>query len=143
MDNKQRVCAYGLIIKDGKILIVQRSQKDTHPNLWELPGGGIEFGEHPKDTVLRETYEETGLKVKVKRPLTIISQVDIHKNYTHNVIRIIYECSLVDKNSQVNLSNEHKNYKWLSINDSSIRSHSDFLSALADELTSFGDINFS
>lgn len=34
-----------------------------HPDTWVLPGGGVDHGEHPRDAVRREVYEETGLHV--------------------------------------------------------------------------------
>ena len=36
--------------------------------LWTLPGGGIDFGEHPADAVVREVHEETGLRLRPRRP---------------------------------------------------------------------------
>ena len=54
-----RNSARALIIRDGKIAMI-RSQKY---NCYEFPGGGIEEGENPIDTVIRETMEEAGLLV--------------------------------------------------------------------------------
>ena len=45
----------------GEVLLELRA--DTP--LWVLPGGKIESGEGPKQAVVREVLEETGLKVKV------------------------------------------------------------------------------
>ncbi|PCI78260.1 NUDIX hydrolase [Candidatus Aerophobetes bacterium] len=50
-----------------KILLVKR--KDLP--VWELPGGGIEEGETPEESVLREVFEETGLKANITRPVGI------------------------------------------------------------------------
>lgn len=59
---KQR--ARAIIIKENKILLINRVKKDD--NYWVFPGGGIEPGESKKDAVARECKEELGLEVKVK-----------------------------------------------------------------------------
>lgn len=61
---KTRVACYGLIVRDGRILLCRLSQVERHVGKWTLPGGGIEFGEHPHDALVREVFEETGLKVE-------------------------------------------------------------------------------
>jgi ADP-ribose pyrophosphatase YjhB (NUDIX family) len=57
-------CASGLIVHDGKVLVIQRG-KDPYKGYWSLPSGGIEPGERLRDTVKREVFEETGLVVEV------------------------------------------------------------------------------
>jgi 8-oxo-dGTP diphosphatase len=62
----RRVGAYGLCRDDhGRVLLARNSGASEFPGLWGLPGGGVEQGEHPDDTVLREFREETGLDVRV------------------------------------------------------------------------------
>jgi 8-oxo-dGTP diphosphatase len=56
--------ASGLIVEDGKVLLVRRG-KEPHKDHWSLPGGGVEPGERLRDTVKREVREETGLDVEV------------------------------------------------------------------------------
>jgi ADP-ribose pyrophosphatase YjhB (NUDIX family) len=62
----RRIGAYGLC-RDaaGRVLLARNSHLSTFPGLWTLPGGGVEQGEHPDDTVVREFAEETGLTVRV------------------------------------------------------------------------------
>jgi 8-oxo-dGTP diphosphatase len=57
-------CASGLIVQDGKVLLIQRG-KDPYKGYWSLPSGGIEPGERLRETVKREVREETGLEVEV------------------------------------------------------------------------------
>jgi 8-oxo-dGTP diphosphatase len=52
-----RPSAYAIVTNNKKILVVKE------PNGYHLPGGGVEVGEDPKDTAVRETNEETGLQV--------------------------------------------------------------------------------
>jgi len=53
----------------GEILL----QKRTDKNKWGLPGGVVELGESHEDALIREAFEETGLKVEVQRLLGIYS----------------------------------------------------------------------
>jgi ADP-ribose pyrophosphatase YjhB (NUDIX family) len=56
--------AAGLIVQDGKVLLVRRG-KHPHKDCWSLPGGGIARGERLREAVKREVLEETGLEVEV------------------------------------------------------------------------------
>ena len=54
-----------IIEKDGKILLALRNHEPFKDH-WCLPGGHIDFGEEPIETVVREVKEETGLDIKPK-----------------------------------------------------------------------------
>jgi 8-oxo-dGTP diphosphatase len=56
----KRVVA-GLIVKEGKLLVCQRTRHQTMPLKWEFAGGKIENGEQPRDALRRELEEELGI----------------------------------------------------------------------------------
>ena len=58
------VAACVLIDPDGRVLIAQRPEGKAMAGLWEFPGGKIEDGERPEDTVIREMHEELGITIK-------------------------------------------------------------------------------
>jgi 8-oxo-dGTP diphosphatase len=60
----KRVVA-ALIVKDGKILVCQRTRHQVMPLKWEFPGGKIERGEQPRDALRRELEEELGIDARV------------------------------------------------------------------------------
>jgi len=60
----KRVVA-GLIVKDGKLLVCQRTRHQTMPLKWEFPGGKIEEGEQPRYALRRELEEELGILATV------------------------------------------------------------------------------
>jgi 8-oxo-dGTP diphosphatase len=60
----KRVVA-GLIVRDGKLLVCQRTRHQTMPLKWEFPGGKIEEGEQPRDALRRELDEELGIAANI------------------------------------------------------------------------------
>ena len=60
---KQVVAA--LILKDGKVLVCQRTRHQSMPLKWEFPGGKIEDGEQPRDALRRELEEELGIDAHI------------------------------------------------------------------------------
>ncbi|NIO20176.1 MAG: NUDIX domain-containing protein [Candidatus Aenigmarchaeota archaeon] len=62
----------GVIVVDGKILLLKRSIKPFR-GYWVLPGGRVEFGETVEEAVMREAKEETGLDVEVEKMIGIYS----------------------------------------------------------------------
>ena len=67
----QRVAAYALVVQGERVLLTRVSGRGFHTGLWGLPGGGVEHGEAPVDTVAREVREETGLACEVGRLLSV------------------------------------------------------------------------
>ena len=60
----KRVVA-ALILKNGKVLVCQRTRHQTMPLKWEFPGGKIEEGEQPRDALRRELDEELGIDARI------------------------------------------------------------------------------
>lgn len=97
--------------KTNKVLLLQRNDGN---NVWEIPGGKRENNEDIVDALKREVKEETGLTINEYK---IVYVSPIFKN--HPVLKpflnIGYLC-LVD-NSDVVISNEHIDYKWVSVEE--------------------------
>ena len=62
MDNRKLKRFSGILVRcKGKFLLCKRSPDNSLPNIWSVPGGGVESGEKPKETAIREFYEETNI----------------------------------------------------------------------------------
>ena len=69
------VAACALIDADGRVLLAQRPEGKQLAGLWEFPGGKVEPGERPEQTLIRELKEEIGIDVSEPclAPLTFAS----------------------------------------------------------------------
>lgn len=88
---KEKNVALGMILCDGKLLILER--KDENPmwdHKWEFPGGKVDPGETHHQTVLREIKEETGLEIAETQFLGIHSH-DWHLD-NGDVLRVHLHC---------------------------------------------------
>lgn len=84
------VAACALIDADGRVLLAQRPPGKTLAGLWEFPGGKVEPGETPEETLIRELREEIGIETKVAclAPLTFAS----HTYETFHLLMPLYVC---------------------------------------------------
>ncbi|KAA0009251.1 MAG: NUDIX hydrolase [Thermoplasmata archaeon] len=69
---KPSITVDGVIIKNGKILLVKR-KNEPFKGRWALPGGFVEYGETVEKAVLREVKEETGMDAKIKKLVGVYS----------------------------------------------------------------------
>lgn len=117
-----------VIKKGGKFLILKKSVSDKDDaNHWDLPGGGIEFGEQPFEAAVRETKEEVGMKVAITKILTTWAMPYIDKWS----IEFLVEGKWLD--GQVKLSPEHSEYKWVNKQElKAVRQRGLFVRKLAD-----------
>jgi 8-oxo-dGTP diphosphatase len=69
------VAACALVDTDGRVLLAERPAGKSMAGLWEFPGGKIEAGERPEETLIRELKEELGIVVREPclAPLTFAS----------------------------------------------------------------------
>ncbi|MEU0072374.1 NUDIX hydrolase [Streptomyces sp. NPDC006332] len=94
-----RVAAYAICVRDGQLLLSRSPAPDGGPPEWVPPGGGMEHGEDPYDTVVREVEEETGYVIEVTGLLGVDSS---HRTFPgrfgrdvdHHGVRLFYEARI-------------------------------------------------
>jgi len=97
-----------IINQNGQILSLLRSESDNwKPLHWGLPGGHIDEGETPFEAALRETKEECNLEVTPIYADSIITD----ENYR------IYLYYAVQYSGDIQLSFEHSEYKWYTVDE--------------------------
>ena len=99
-----------VLIKKGDLYLVLRRRQDDldDPNCWDLPGGGIDYGEQPFSALEREVAEETGLKIKVTSLLTTWGLSPRPERWS---IELLAQAEYVSGEGKI--SPEHSDHKWL------------------------------
>lgn len=101
-----------VIIREGKILCVQRSENKLEyiSKKWEFPGGKVESGEELENTIKREILEELKVEIDVRDFL-----VQVNHEYPDFKLKMdTFICEI--ENGEPTLT-EHINLKWLSPNE--------------------------
>jgi len=81
-----RVSIKGVLLVDGKAVLVRNDRRG-----WELPGGGLEIGETPEETLEREFEEELAVKVE---PLRLLDSYLFEVLPGRHVFIVTYGCRL-------------------------------------------------
>ena len=77
----------GIILNDKKIVLIKR-KNPPFKGKWSLPGGFVEYGEKTEDAVVREVFEETGLKTKIKDLVGVYS--DPGRDPRGHTVSVVY-----------------------------------------------------
>lgn len=107
-----------ILRKDDKILLTLRTEPDPQPNdfhgYWQIPGGGLEFGESLEECCAREAKEELGIDVKVVR---LVPQIRHNVRGRWHGLLISFYCEMQDPTAQIILNEESGDYGWYTIEE--------------------------
>ncbi len=102
--NTTHLGTYGIVTKDGKILLVKKS-RGPYTGKMDLPGGRLEHGETVKDALAREIREETGVEMKsathFENVTTTVDFVDERGDVSMHHIGLLYVVTDFDNRKQV------------------------------------------
>lgn len=101
----------GLIIREGKILLVKRNH-EPYFGFWAIPGGYVELNETCEEAVVREVKEETNLKTKIKNLIGVYSGPS---RSPHHTITAAYLLEIIS--GEVRKSREATEIGWFPLNN--------------------------
>ena len=101
----------GVIVKKDKILLVKRN-REPFKGSWMFPAGFVDFGEHPKEALVREIKEETGLRVMKSEFIDIFQAQDDYRNPGHFVF--FYKVKVTGSKITTD-KEENQDIAWFSI----------------------------
>ena len=93
--------------QDGRILLTRRSINPGR-GLWTFPGGFVDFGESVTDAAMRETFEETGLKVDLTGLLSVYT-------YPAAPVIIVYKARVIG--GTLTTCDENDALEWVAPSD--------------------------
>jgi 8-oxo-dGTP pyrophosphatase MutT (NUDIX family) len=97
------------VVRDGLILALQQAGSWRW---WEFPGGDVEPGEDPAAAAVRETYEETGLRIAAPALLRTWSYRDRRDDEVRS-----HAYAALAPDGDVHLSAEHTAFAWMTVDE--------------------------
>ena len=112
----QRIATKAVIINDkNQVLILREANsydEGTNGGRYQVPGGRLNPGEPYMDGLKREVMEETGLSVKIGKPIFVGEWFPVIKDVPNQIVAMYFICNPLD--DEIVLSEEHDDYKWIS-----------------------------
>lgn len=131
--------AVRVLLKDqqNRILFIRRSKESkTNPGKWEFPGGKVDDGETFDEALIREVFEETGLKISLNDPIGVAKQYLPHINAVHLIMTGEIE------DGDLVLSHEHDDFKWVLKEDLETIELADWIKPVLEILIQKDNITF-
>lgn len=102
---------FKIVNGEMKFLLLKRSPYEKYPNIWQMVTGKIKENEKAYQTALRELKEETGLEAEEIYAVPVVNSVYLSE--TDEICLIPVFVCRVKENSNIKISDEHIEYKWV------------------------------
>jgi 8-oxo-dGTP diphosphatase len=108
-----------VIRRGNKYLLTRRvdleaDEKKFGPYVWNLPGGGIQFGETPEEALIREMKEEIGVDIEIK---SLLPKLFSETRARWQGIFLCYMCVIKDDESKIVLNEEADQFGWFTTDE--------------------------
>lgn len=122
MDDQIIIGVLGMAVRaDERILLTRRHApgQDLWHDKWQLPGGGLEFGESPEQTLYRELQEELQVRPRIIHPQPVVkSSVWLSDDDSGTqVILIAYLVYIGDQRVDITADDETNGYDWFTVEE--------------------------
>lgn len=92
----------GIVFEDGKVWL-RKNERDE----WELPGGKLDPGEQPEQTVVRELQEELGFTTEAADIIqSYLYTIELSNDESRGVLVVSYLCKLIEKTGEFEITGE-------------------------------------
>ena len=112
---------YAFVADGERVLLTKLAPTEPSPGSWTLPGGGLDWGEHPIDALHRELYEETGLSGVVDGLLGVNSVVfDHHESLdlpAMHAIRLVYRVTAAGEPQVTDVDGTTADAEWFEVQE--------------------------
>ena len=99
-----------LVIRDGSVLLVRQYRLLIDDLSWEIPGGEVAENETPRESIIRECFEETGIRCRQVKPLLTYNQsLECVQTFTH----LFYTKDFDDNHTFTPALNEVQSIQWV------------------------------
>jgi ADP-ribose pyrophosphatase YjhB (NUDIX family) len=85
------------VIRDGRILLVQ----ERADGRWSMPGGWADLGDSPSAMVMREVWEESGFKVRVKKVIAVYDGNRIQPMEFYHSYKLVFLCKIIGGEARI------------------------------------------
>lgn len=114
---KQIISVRAIVKRGDKTLLLKRSSgRESILGMYELPGGRLEYGEQPEDSLRRHLDSEAGVSIQVMQLLDAVTYVDRDDRHVQYTI-ILYLVSIGSLNVDVSSSKKYNHYDWIRLSD--------------------------
>jgi ADP-ribose pyrophosphatase YjhB (NUDIX family) len=114
---KQPLIGVGaVLLRGGKILLEKRKNKPGKGK-WSIPGGLIELGEKAEHTVVREVWEETGLKIGKPELIDVVDNVEMGYDGKVKYHFVIIDYFVQLEGGTLKASSDAAELKWVNLDD--------------------------
>ncbi len=107
------------VIKNGNtILVTKRVERDPEDvsfhNIWQIPGGGMEFAETPEETAMREAREELGIDIEIVKLIPAI-YTTVRGNWQG--LLIPFSCKMKFEDQPIVINEEASDFGWVTLDE--------------------------